>query len=68
MGIAYKSLCNNFGIIIDDIINGIEDYVVYHYTNSKKHRVKIYYSSNGRAYFKSCSKRHYLDEFMKNDI
>ena len=50
MGIAYKCLCNNLGIIIDDIINGIEDYVIFHYTNSKKHKVKIYYTNSGRAF------------------
>ena len=55
-------------IIIDDIINGIEDYVVYHYTNNKKHRAKIYYTNSGRAYFKSCNKRYYLDEFIRSDI
>lgn len=68
MGIAYKSLCNDFGIIIDDIINGIEGYIVYHYTNSEKHRAKIHYTNSGRAYFKSYGKRHYLDEFIRSDI
>ena len=65
MEIAYKSLCNNGGIIIDDIINDIDDYVVYHYTNSKKHKAKIYYTNSGRTYFRAGSVRHYLDEFMR---
>lgn len=69
MEIAYKSLCNNFGIIIDEIINDVDDYVVFRYTDDKKTRkAKIYYTNSGRTYFRTSVGRQYLDEFMRSDI
>ena len=69
MGIAYKSLCNNGGIIIDDIINSVDDYVIFRYTNDVKTRkAKIYCTNSGRTYFRTSGGRQYLDEFVRSDI
>lgn len=64
-GLAYKTLCSDFGIWIDGFIYDIDDKVTFHYTNDKKHTVKIYYTKEGRAYFKAWGERHYIDEFMR---
>lgn len=50
---------------IDDFTYDIDDKVTFHYTNDKKHTVKIYYTKAGRAYFKAWGECHYIDEFMR---
>ena len=65
-GIGSYCLCNFGGIEIKDIINGINDYVVFTYFDIPKVYVrKIDCTASGRDYFRFGSMRIYLDECMR---
>ena len=56
------------GIEIFGIEYGIDDYIIYRWTDSstpKKTRSKIRYTKKGKAYFVSFGKRIPLDECMR---
>lgn len=63
--IATYVFSNNSGLRLTEIENGINDRVCYLDMQNNKHRVKIYYTSTGRAYFKYGARRIYLDECMR---
>lgn len=67
--IAYKNLAGDFGMEIVRIEYGIDDHVIWKFSNEKKHhRSVLYYTSrigNGRAYFKWRGVRYYTDEFIR---
>lgn len=58
------------GVLIYDILYGIEDYVVCSHSTDVKgkfHKCKIY-SNNKGHYFKCNNQRIYLDECVKTNI
>ena len=63
--IAYKNICSGFCLWIDGFLYDIDDKITFHYDGDKMHTVKIYYTKEGRAYFKAWGERHYIDEFMR---
>ena len=60
-------LTNFHSMEIIEIEFGIDDKVVYRYSNeTKTHKAKIYNTiKTGRSYFKVKGVRYFLDEFMK---
>lgn len=60
---------DGYNMVIYEIENGIDDYVIWGYADEKKQRrSKIYYTqSSGRAYFKVNGSRRYLDSFMRTN-
>lgn len=68
--IASMAICNTLAIIILDIEYGINDYVVFKYSNDKrKRKAKIKYDNNRQSYyFTSCGNRYYFDEFIREGI
>ena len=63
--IASYALCKSLSINIKDIEYGIEDKVIWYYSNSDKtHKSKIYTSRKGE-YFLVNKLRYYLDEFCR---
>lgn len=63
--IANYVICNNLSINIKDIEYGIEDKVIWYWSNSDKlHKAKIYTSRKG-DYFIADKTRYYLDEFCR---
>lgn len=63
--IAYKNICNSFVLWLDDFTYDIDDKVTFHFDGDKARTVKVYYTKDGRAYFKAQGERHYIDEFMR---
>ena len=63
--IAYKNICNGFGMWIDDFSYDIDDKVTFHFDGDKTHTVKMHYTKEGRAYFKAWGERYYIDEFVR---
>lgn len=66
--IATYTLSNVAGIRIVNIEYGIDDKVWYIDMQDKLHKVKISYTTKGRAYFMYGSMRIYLDECIKTDL
>ena len=63
--IASYPLCNNLSINIIDIEYGIEDKVIWRWSNCNKlHKSKVYNSKKGE-YFLVDKLRYYLDEFCR---
>ena len=63
--VATYVICNNLSINIIDIEYGIEDKILWKWSNSDKlHKTKIYNSRKGRYYFLVDKIRYYLDEFI----
>lgn len=63
--IAIYVLCNNLSILIQDIEYGIEDKVIYRYSDSNKlHKAKIYNCRKG-DYFIADKMRFYLNDFCR---
>jgi hypothetical protein len=64
--IAVKWFSYGACLKISEIIHGINDIVVTSFNNeSKKHKTKIYYNMQGRAYFRLYNNRFYIDEFIR---
>lgn len=66
--IAVKSISAFGGIEILDIEYGVNDAVIWrtnYGTPGKTRRSRIYYTKNGRPYFKMNGHREYLDEYMR---
>lgn len=64
--IAYKNLAGDFGMEIVRIEYGIDDHVIWKFSNEKKHHSSvIYYTARGRAYIKWRGVRHYIDTFIR---
>ena len=64
--IAYKNMAGGLGMEIIRIEYGINDHVVWKFSDEKKyHSSIIYYTNSGRAYFKYRGSRHYIDDFMR---
>jgi hypothetical protein len=68
--IASMTICNTLAIIILDIEFGIDDYIIFKYSNDKrKRKAKIKYDYNRQSYyFTSHGYRYYLDEFIREGI
>ena len=65
---TYYAGAFGLGIEIFGIEYGIDDYIIYRWTNSstpKKTRAKIRYTNKGKAYFISFGKRIPLDECIR---
>ena len=63
--IANYVICNSLSINIKDIEYGIEDKVIWYWSNSDKlHKSKIYNSRKG-YYFLVNKMRYYLNDFSK---
>ena len=63
--IATYVMCNNLSINIKDIEHGIEDKVIWYWSDEKKlHKSKIYISTKG-CYFMVNKVRYYLSEFCR---
>ena len=65
---TYYAGAFDLGIEIFGIEYGIDDYIIYRWTNSrtpKKTRAKIRYTNKGKAYFVSFGKRIPLDECIR---
>lgn len=66
MAIGVLTLTNNLALEVLEIEYGIDDYVIYKFSNDiKARRGKLYTTVKGRSYFKVRGTRYYLDEFMK---
>lgn len=64
--IAYKNLAGGLGIEIIRIEYGINDHVVWKFSDEKKYHNSVIYNTNsGRAYFKYRGSRYYIDDFMR---
>lgn len=64
--IAGKATSAWGGIEIIDIEHGINDFVIWRWSNeSKLHKSRAYYDSKRGAYFKVNGRREYLDEYMR---
>ena len=65
--IANYVICNNLSINIKDVEYGIENRVIWYWSNSDKlHKAKIYTSRKG-DYFIINKMRYYLSEFCRID-
>ena len=73
MAIASYAICNCFGLIIEEIEHGIEDFVKFRFvipneeiapTYGKLIRSKVRFEEDGRAYFNTCKRKVYLDECL----
>ena len=63
--IANYVICNNLSINIKDIEYGIEDKVIWYWSNENKlHKSRIYTSSKGE-YFLVDKMRYYLNDFCR---
>ena len=65
MTIGVIGITNNVAISIHEIQYGIDDWVVFSWTNCKKSRAKIRYNAKGEAYFKSNGVRYYFNEAIR---
>lgn len=74
MGIDKKpigviGLTNNHTLIVEELVYGIDEYVVSYISNGdtkqRKTKSKIQYSRDGRAYFIKNGIKYYLDEVMR---
>ncbi len=66
--IAVCGISNTMSVLIYDIEYGINDSVIWKYSNEDKfHKSRIYYGQHDddRAFFSNCGNRFYLDEFMR---
>ena len=66
--IAVYGICNTLSVLIFDIENGINNSVIWRFSNEEKlHKSRIYYQQHDddRAFFSYSGKRFYLDEFMR---
>lgn len=64
--IAYKNLAGGLGIEIIRFEYGINDHVVWKFSDEKKYHNSVIYNTNsGRAYFKYRGSRYYIDDFMR---
>ena len=63
--LGVMSITNNLALYINEIEYGVDDRVVYRFSDEEKVRkAKVYTTTKGRSYFKIKSTRYYLDEFM----
>ena len=67
--IAVMGICNTCGIVILDIVYGINDYVISAFCDGEnynhKRKTKIFYDNNDRPYFNRYRVKYYLDDFYK---
>lgn len=64
--LGVMSITNNLALYIIEVEYGIDDKVVFRFSNEEKERkAKIYNNVKGEAYFKIRGKRYYLKDFMK---
>lgn len=64
--LGVMSITNNLALYVIEIEYGIDDKVVFRYSNEEKERkAKVYYNVKGEAYFKIRGQRYYLKDFMK---
>jgi hypothetical protein len=65
---AVYGISNTMSVLIYDIEYGINDSVIWRFSNEKKlHKSRIYYRQHDdeRAFFSYCGNRFYLDEFIR---
>ena len=59
---------NSKGLIIYDIIHGIDDYIIAGWSGGPSSRkYKLYYNNKG-GYFNYKGRRQHLNEFLRTDI
>ena len=65
--IAVYSICNTLSILIYDIEYGINDSVIWGFSNEDKlHKSRIYYQQHDdKDFFSYCGKRFHLNEFIR---
>ena len=63
--IGVKVTHNSGGIAVKELINGINDYIVFEGELGDVHRVKLHYNNNGELYFNYRGYREYLHDFMR---
>ena len=63
--LACYGICNNLSILIQDVEYGIEDKIIWRWSNEDKvHKAKIYTSRKG-DYFLVNKIRHYINDFCR---
>lgn len=64
--VGMKSIAGGLGIYIYDIEYGINDEVIWGWSNdSRIHRSRIYDDREGNPYFNAGGSRQYLNEFLR---
>lgn len=63
--VAVLGVCNGLSLNIYGIEYGIEDHVITGYSGEPPRKNKLYYNTNGEAYFKKYGKRFYIDDFLR---
>lgn len=64
--LGVMSITNNLALYVVEIEYGIDDKVIFRFSNEEKERkAKLYSNMKGESFFKIRGKRYYLKDFMK---
>lgn len=63
-----KTVYSNGYHTIIDINYGVNDYVIFQSHDKKTHKLRIYYTKDGAAYFNYHGVKYHLNEFFKCEM